>query len=63
MSEKTTEASPTASAPASRPPAFISGGKRLNFDRADPWEEGLSETFTGYGKDEGQKGVTDMRPW
>lgn len=35
------------------PPVFVSGGKRLNFDRTDHWNGELSETFLGTGKDEG----------
>lgn len=34
-------------------PIFISGGKRLNFDRRVLDGEGLKKEFSGYGKDEG----------
>jgi hypothetical protein len=37
-----------------QPPTFVSGGKRLNFDRHEPYGFGaLSDTFTGFGKAEG----------
>lgn len=36
------------------PPTFVSGGKRLNFDRHEPYGFGaLSDTFIGEGKSEG----------
>jgi hypothetical protein len=34
-------------------PAYVSGGKRLNFSRKDPYTSELSESFRGFGKDEG----------
>lgn len=37
-----------------QPPTFVSGGKRLNFDRYEPDGFGaLSDTFIGSGKSEG----------
>lgn len=33
----------------SKPPVFVSGGRRLNFDRRDQ----IGETFLGSGKDDG----------
>lgn len=38
--------------PEPRPPVFVSGGKRLNFTREDPWCDYLNEHFDGHGKDE-----------
>lgn len=37
------------------PPKFVSGGRRLNFDREDGWGSTarLDDTFRGYGKDDG----------
>jgi hypothetical protein len=36
-----------------KPPVFVSGGKRLNFDRHDPYDGTLLEYFVGSGKSEG----------
>jgi hypothetical protein len=36
-----------------KPPVFVSGGKRLNFDRQADWEDAPGDTFSGYGKDQG----------
>jgi hypothetical protein len=37
-----------------KPPVFVSGGKRLNFDREEGWGENktLTEGFDVYGKDD-----------
>lgn len=45
---------PNTSAPAP-PPAYVSGGKRLNFDRRDPYTSAgtLTSTFRGSGRDDG----------
>lgn len=37
-----------------QPPVFVSGGKRLNFNRGDEFEQAVvHQTFRGYGKDDG----------
>lgn len=36
-----------------KPPVFVSGGKRLNFDRRDEYTDEIREEFSGYGKDTG----------
>lgn len=44
--------SPTRSSERQKPPLSVTGGKRLNFSRRDIWDDTITETFTGYGKDE-----------
>jgi hypothetical protein len=35
-----------------KPPVEVSGGKRLNFTRRDMWDDSITSSFTGFGKDE-----------
>lgn len=37
----------------SKPPVFVRGGKRLNFDRHELFGKGLTDTFHGSGRDDG----------
>ena len=36
-----------------KPPVSVSGGKRLNFSRHDPYDDGINEDFIGEGKSDG----------
>ena len=36
-----------------QPPVFVAGGKRLNFDRCDPYDGTVGDTFIGSGKADG----------
>jgi hypothetical protein len=36
-----------------KPPVYVSGGKRLNFDRHEPYGNDLTDTFVGSGKSDG----------